>query len=94
MIRWTDQARRHLSDLYVYIAEEREDAAERQLQAISGAVETLADFPLIGRVGRCAGTRELVVQGTPYVVAYRLRGGEIQILAVLHGAQRWPLAFS
>jgi toxin ParE1/3/4 len=32
----------------------------------------------------------LVVNRTPYVVPYRLRGATIEILRVLHGRQRWP----
>jgi toxin ParE1/3/4 len=35
-------------------------------------------------------TRELVIARTPFVVAYRLRNETIEILRVLHGAQRWP----
>jgi toxin ParE1/3/4 len=34
------------------------------------------------------GTRELVVE--PYVIAYRVKRGVLQILRVLHGARRWP----
>jgi toxin ParE1/3/4 len=38
-------------------------------------------------------SRELVVTGTPFVVAYRVNGESIQILAVLHGARKWPKPF-
>jgi len=40
--------------------------------------------------GRVAGTRELVVVGTPYIVVYRIEPAAVVILRVLHGAQRWP----
>lgn len=30
----------------------------------------LLDFPASGRVDRIAGTRELVINGTPYIAAY------------------------
>jgi toxin ParE1/3/4 len=53
-------------------------------------VERLGAFPAIGRPGRVAGTRELVVSGTPYIVPYRVRGERVQIITVLHSAQRWP----
>jgi toxin ParE1/3/4 len=33
------------------------------------------------------------VTGTPFLVAYRLKGESIQILAVLHGARKWPKKF-
>lgn len=49
---------------------------------------------MAGRTGRVSDTRELVIAGTPYVVAYRItHQSEVQILAVLHGKRRWPDAF-
>ncbi|WP_368857436.1 type II toxin-antitoxin system RelE/ParE family toxin [Thiolapillus sp.] len=30
------------------------------------------------------------VTGTHYVLVYRIQSQEIQILRVLHGAQKWP----
>jgi plasmid stabilization system protein ParE len=50
-------------------------------------------MPYIGRSGRIDGTRELVVSGTPYVVAYTVSGEKVTVLAVLHGARRWPESF-
>jgi toxin ParE1/3/4 len=47
----------------------------------------------MGRAGRVAGSRELVVTGTPFVVAYRLKAESLQILAVLHAARKWPRRF-
>jgi toxin ParE1/3/4 len=38
-----------------------------------------------------AGTRELVISNTPFIAVYRLVGTErIEVLRLLHGAQRWP----
>jgi toxin ParE1/3/4 len=54
------------------------------------AVETLRDHPHLGRAGRIAETRELVIAETPYLVPYRVADGDAQILAVIHGARRWP----
>ncbi len=36
------------------------------------------------------GTRELVVTGTPYIVPYRVKGQEVEVLRVYHGARHWP----
>ncbi|MDQ7827232.1 MAG: type II toxin-antitoxin system RelE/ParE family toxin [Candidatus Eremiobacteraeota bacterium] len=47
----------------------------------------------MGRPGRVPGTRELVVPGTKYIVAYRVRHRSLQILRVLHGARKWPEEF-
>jgi toxin ParE1/3/4 len=40
----------------------------------------------MGREGRIAGTRELVVRRTPLIVVYRVQVGRVEILRVLHGA--------
>jgi toxin ParE1/3/4 len=50
----------------------------------------LAGSPALGRPGRVAGTRELVIPRTPYIVPYRVNGDVVQIITVLHDAQRWP----
>ncbi len=39
------------------------------------------------------GTRELVVDGTAYIVAYQIEGDRLAILAVFHAARAWPSAF-
>ncbi|WP_214431798.1 hypothetical protein [Dendronalium phyllosphericum] len=40
-------------------------------------------------IGRIAGTRELVITRTPFIVAYRVRADQIEILAVIHATRRW-----
>jgi toxin ParE1/3/4 len=35
-------------------------------------------------------TRELPVIDTPYVIIYGRREDDVEIIAVIHGAQRWP----
>lgn len=52
--------------------------------------EALAEQPGIGRRGRVAGTRELVLKGTPFILVYQVNEDLVEILRVLHGAQRWP----
>jgi toxin ParE1/3/4 len=89
-ILWTDQASEQLASAYDYVLAENPSAAEKQLEIVLRAVEQLANFPEMGRLGRVDGTRELVIQGTPYIVAYRLRGATVRVLALLHGARRWP----
>lgn len=44
----------------------------------------------MGRAGRVAGTRELVVADTPYIIPYRVRGDAVEILRVFHAARKWP----
>lgn len=85
---------RRLEDIREFIAKDNPPAANRMVSRIRAAVERLGTSPGLGRPGRIAGTRELVVPGTPYIVPYRVHGGDIvQIITVLHSARRWPDRF-
>jgi toxin ParE1/3/4 len=92
-IRWSNRASAQLEASYNLVSEENVTAAEKQLALMNRAVEQLANFPEMGRPGRVYGTRELVIQSTPYIAAYRLKGSIVEILALLHGARRWPTQF-
>lgn len=89
-IIWSPRAIEHLSHLRSYIARDNPNAANRLADTLLEAVERLAERPNLGRVGRVAGTRELVVPGTPYVIPYRVRGDRLEVIAVFHGRQKWP----
>jgi toxin ParE1/3/4 len=60
------------------------------LATIKERVSVLENNPQIGRSGRVGGTRELVLTGTQYILPYRVKGRQIQILAVFHTARQWP----
>jgi toxin ParE1/3/4 len=90
-IVWTRRASRHLRAAYDYWARESSRAAANSmLGRIFSAVELLESYPEAGRSGRIPGTRELVIVPTPFLIAYRIRSGKIEILALLHGARKWP----
>ena len=89
-IIWTDSAIRHLESAWEYLAAENPAAADSRIDRILDAAEKLAQYPELGRKGRIPTTRELVITDTPFLVAYRIHKREIQLLAVLHGARRWP----
>jgi toxin ParE1/3/4 len=89
-IVWSPRAVEHLAHLRAYIASDHPGAAGRIAAVLLEAVERLAELPSLGRSGRVSGTRELVVPGTPYVIAYRQRGDRLEIIAVFHGRQKWP----
>jgi len=94
IIRWMPLAEQDLDFAYDYIRQDSPGAAKRIVSRIISAVGILTRHPLAGREGRVGGTREMVVGRTPFIVAYRLRGDEIQILAVIHSAKRWPTGFT
>ncbi|MCH8171943.1 MAG: type II toxin-antitoxin system RelE/ParE family toxin [Proteobacteria bacterium] len=87
---WTRRALEDLGRIAGYVSKDNPAAAIKVIKSIRKKVANLADHPKSGRVGRVAGTRELVVSKFPYVVAYWIVKGEIEILAVFHGAQKWP----
>jgi toxin ParE1/3/4 len=89
-IVWTPQAQRDLDEVFDYVAPFNATAARSMYQRIRERVRRLTEHPRTGRPGREPGTRELVITGTPYLVPYRVIGRQIQILAVIHGARRWP----
>lgn len=91
-IVWLPQAQANRMDLIAYIAQENPRAALDQLDEIEQQIDRLLDYPEMGRVGRKHGTRELVLNRTPFVLVYRvqLKLQSIEILRLLHGAQKWP----
>jgi toxin ParE1/3/4 len=72
------------------IADHDPMAARNAVQRIQAAVDQLAEYPSMGRVGRVPLTRELIVGGTPWIIVYRVRADAVEIIRVLHGAQSWP----
>jgi toxin ParE1/3/4 len=94
MIEWTEQASGQLDQAHDYIAlSNSESVAARITLQIVSSIEKLAAFPMSGRPGRVAGTRELVIPNTPFIAVYAIEGTRIVILALYHGAQRWPEVF-
>ena len=89
-IFWSPEACSDLDRICDYRLAERPSVALPTLDRIEARVEALRDHPGLGRPGRVAGTRELVVSGLPYVIPYRVESGRIEIVRVLHAARLWP----
>ncbi len=92
-IVWTRPAARDLATIQDHIARDNPAAAYRLATTIRQQVRQLTDHPQLGRPGRLDGTRELVISDTPYLVPYRISDHPVEILAVYHGARRWPERF-
>ncbi|MHB8302310.1 MAG: type II toxin-antitoxin system RelE/ParE family toxin [Acidobacteriaceae bacterium] len=88
--RWTTLALQRLREARLYIEVENPRTASAIGSRIEEGVDRLALFPEMGRTGRRAGTRELVIPATNFIVAYRVMADTIDVLAVLHGARKWP----
>jgi toxin ParE1/3/4 len=89
-VEWSVSALADRIAVFDYIEAESHQAATSIDDRIEDAVEALSKMPGMGRPGRVKGTRELVIDRTPYIAAYRISGSAILILRVLHGAQQWP----
>ena len=90
---WSRTALNDLEAIREFIARDNPAAAARTRGAILRATGRLADHPSLGRAGRVAGTRELIVAGAPYIVAYRVADNQVRIIAVIHTSRRWPQRF-
>jgi toxin ParE1/3/4 len=92
-IVWRRAALNDLEAIREFIRQDNPDAARRVHTAIRAAVDSLAEHPNFGRVGRVEGTRELVLPRLPYIIVYRVVAEQIRILAVIHTARQWPRRF-
>lgn len=91
-VRYTPQAKSDLTEIFSHIAQDNPRAARVVIATIRQDIILLSENPRLGRPGRVSGTRELAGSNLPYVVAYRIAGDCVEILAVLHTARDWPLS--
>jgi len=89
-IRWTRAAGADLESIGAYLEEHSPSLTESTLLRLYEAAQSLKRFSNRGRIGRVAGTRELVVSPLPYIVIYTVGEEVVHIVRVLHGAQNWP----
>ncbi len=95
-LKWTDLADTDLEKIEAHIAQENSPivAIDVVMNIIDSTHLILPDHPRAGRQGRLKNTRELVIDGVPFIVIYRenISTNCIDVLRVLHDAQQWPTA--
>ena len=93
-LKWTDLADIDLDKIEAYITQENSPtvAIDVVMNIIDSVHLILPDHPREGRQGKLKNTRELIVDGVPFIVIYRahINTNSIEILRVLHDAQQWP----
>lgn len=89
LIEWRPEASASLRKILSYIAERNLIAALNLGKEIERATSALPDHPYLYRLGKVAGTRELVVHPN-YVIVYRVTISSIEIIDVLHSRQQYP----
>ncbi len=90
-LKWTDLADADLDHIEEYISEENSPlvAIDVVLNVLDTVELILPAHPDAGRLGRKKGTRELVIDGIPFIVVYRQVEQQLHILRVLHDSQEW-----
>lgn len=86
---WTRPAATDRREIRAYIAQDNPAAALALDELFEEKASRLVDHPNLGRPGRIASTRELVVHRN-YVLAYDVAGDLVRVLRVLHVARQWP----
>jgi toxin ParE1/3/4 len=88
---WTDTALGHLTGIHAFISHDSETYAQRVVDRLMRRAGQIALFPLSGRAVPEVSLPQIreVVEGN-YRIIYYIKPDQIDILAVLHGAQRTP----
>lgn len=86
---WTQEAELDRDDVLEFIALDNVAAAIQMDELFSDAAAQLVYFPTMGRLGRIAGTRELIPHES-YCIVYEIEDSTIWVLALVHTARQWP----
>lgn len=86
-IRWTLAAADDLQHIHDYLSKHEPHLARPTVMAMREAVLSLRKFPNRGRPGVAEGTRELLHERLPYIVAYRVKKDVVEVLHIWHPSQ-------
>jgi toxin ParE1/3/4 len=89
-LRWTSAAADDLESIWDYLERHLPSYSQSTIQEIYQTILTLRSTPFRGRLGREEGTRELVLPRLPYILVYRVKDTDVEILHIYHGAQFRP----
>jgi toxin ParE1/3/4 len=90
-VYFTENAIEHLVNIYDYISLNSPTYAKRMVDKITRRAEQISVHPYSGRTVpeyESADIRELIEQ--PYRIIYRIKSDQIDVLAIMHGAQLLP----
>ena len=90
-VHWTDTARDHLRAIHAYIASNSPQYALRVVDRLTRRSQQIALFPLSGReVPEFSVPQVREILEGPFRIIYYLKPDQIDVLAVIHGAQQIP----
>ena len=87
---WSPDARTQRREIYNFIEQEDPSAAAGMDTRFSQAAERLGNFPLLGRPGKLAGTREFIPHPNYRLVYEVAEDAKVHILTLVHVARQWP----
>lgn len=92
LIEWSASADNDLEEILAHFTDLSESEKGRDMVArLIKSVDILATYPLAGRTGRIAGTRELIPPRLPYILIYHIAApGLVEIVRVLHTSRLFP----
>lgn len=88
-VEYTKNAQDDVIEIEKYISQDNADAAKRVLKHIRNYIENLKSLPSIGKYGKAVNTREIILNKYPYKIIYRVKGGIIQVIRILHTSRKW-----
>jgi len=90
-VRWTSQAEQDRADILTYIGGDNVRAAIAMDELFGSAAARLTHFPMLGKPGQIAGTRELIAHEN-YRLIYEVIEADdtVWVLTLIHTARQWP----
>jgi addiction module RelE/StbE family toxin len=89
IVIWTSEAEQDRAEIWDHIALDNLGAAIQIDELFSNSASLLAAYPMIGKAGKIAGTREHIAHES-YRLVYEIEGETVWILALVHTARLWP----
>ena len=87
-VRFLKRAVQALINIEAYTRQHSPRGAARVGARIQKRANDLAQFPEQGTQSEKAGVRQLYVSQTPYILIYRVKRDEVQIITILHTSNR------
>lgn len=93
VVKFSAQAQQALSDIYLYIMQDKPRAAEKFYQELMDSCLSLDEFPLrnprVPQEGSLGSKQEIrYISHRPYRIIYSIIGNRVTILDIRHGARQ------
>ncbi|MBC7520291.1 MAG: type II toxin-antitoxin system RelE/ParE family toxin [Sandarakinorhabdus sp.] len=88
-LSWSPASRRDIARIAAWLSTIDADVARTTVRTIRESSWRLREYPLSGPAAGTTGYRKLIVNGTPYLLVYRLHAGGVEIIRVRHAHENW-----